>query len=217
MVPSAQPEACAEAIVRLIDDARLRTRLGDEGRRTVERMLPNDEAAAWIGALADVCPAFHGVRPVRPSARIRLICNSSLADEIAHVQIKDKPHEGQGAIDAATATNRHSACRPTTAVRSSSARSSRSLSRWTTDAGCWCRDDSSTDETLPGAPDRATPSPTHLFVGRQRAEAWGLRQFWTSPGAIRRRLHRPLRSGRRLAAGPPFACRLNAFGQSNVN
>jgi glycosyltransferase involved in cell wall biosynthesis len=62
MAPASKPEACADAIVRLIDDSQLRTRLGDEGRKTVERMSPKDEAAAWISALADVCPVFQNAR-----------------------------------------------------------------------------------------------------------------------------------------------------------
>jgi GT2 family glycosyltransferase/glycosyltransferase involved in cell wall biosynthesis len=62
LVPPGDPQASADAIVRLIDDAPLRNRLATTGRETIEKMPPRRETAAWIRALADVCPTFQGIR-----------------------------------------------------------------------------------------------------------------------------------------------------------
>ena len=59
MIPPHDPQACSEAILRFVHDGQLRARLGQEGRKTVERMSPNEEAKAWIRFLGEICPAFR--------------------------------------------------------------------------------------------------------------------------------------------------------------
>ncbi len=62
MVPACSPEACCDAVVRLIDDRPLRIRLSGDGRKTIEQMPLREEAEAWLRAFTDACPAFQPMR-----------------------------------------------------------------------------------------------------------------------------------------------------------
>ena len=69
MVPPRSPEATAEAILRLVANEKLRKELGEQGRKTVEAMAPQDEAAAWIEFLRSECSSFARKFSVRTKRR----------------------------------------------------------------------------------------------------------------------------------------------------
>ena len=59
MVPPRSPQDCGAAILRLVNDGRLRRELGREGRKTVEGMPAAGEAEVWANYLAQVCSSFR--------------------------------------------------------------------------------------------------------------------------------------------------------------
>ncbi len=59
MIPPRNPEACCDAVLRLLDDRELRNRLAANGRNTVEHMPLREEGKAWANFLADISPAFR--------------------------------------------------------------------------------------------------------------------------------------------------------------
>ena len=59
MIPPRNPEACCDAVLRLLDNRELRNRLAANGRNTVEHMPLREEGKAWANFLADISPAFR--------------------------------------------------------------------------------------------------------------------------------------------------------------
>jgi len=59
LIPPRDPEACCNAVLRLIDDSELRLRLAANGRHTVEQMPMREEGRAWADFLAEISPGFR--------------------------------------------------------------------------------------------------------------------------------------------------------------